>query len=142
MKKEEALKIIKSAVNSDALTVKFKDALGLIASGYDQNEQELKQYAIEFAEWMHKNGYAPLGDNRFLHSYTNKTTNTAYGCSSNVSSGDQIYQQFLDSKLSDVERFRRAVIKHIIDYYDDASGDYWTLDNTLKLIEEFNTTTE
>jgi hypothetical protein len=77
-------------------------------------EEELKQHAIEFFNWLYDKGYivyAPKADSL------------------------KVYQQFLDSNLSDVERFRMGLVAMLIQDYK--TSDYANVDNLLEKVKGF-----
>ena len=79
--------------------------------------EKLKQHAIEFAGWLIMHGYSHYGENQYIRAiqYHHGPTSAGYGTV--VESADVLYQQFLDSNLSDVEKFRVKLISRIaIDY--------------------------
>ena len=91
-------------------------------------EEELKQHAIEFAGWLIKKDYKCSGEingvltfNLYTHTKPAKGSGLEGICSSgtvsSVQSINTVYQRFLDSNLSDVEKFRNGLLKEISDNF-------------------------
>jgi len=75
-----------------------------------ENQQESKQHAIGFVDWIVKENYYYDAKTQTYSVIRLMEFGGVCG-SSEKFTGDELYQKFLDRNLSDVEKFRKEVLK-------------------------------